>query len=83
MARPQTHKDFEYAVDDASGKQRIFKSSNEAAGFAVSIAMSRGTPVNLDVLVYSPAGARAGTKGRTVPQSTRGTPTPRCLIASS
>ena len=58
MARPQTHKDVEYAVDDASGKQRIFKSSNEAAGFAISIAMSRGMAVNIDVLVYSPAGAR-------------------------
>ena len=58
MARPQTHSDVEYAVDDASGKQRTFKSSNEAAGFAVSIAMSHGKPVNLDVLVHSPAGAR-------------------------
>lgn len=58
MARAQTHKDVEYAVDDASGRQRIFKSSNEAAGFAISLAMSRGQPVNLDVLVYSPAGAR-------------------------
>ena len=58
MARPQTHKDVEYAVDDASGRQRIFKSSNEAAGFAISLAMSHGGPVNLDVLVHSPAGAR-------------------------
>ena len=58
MARPQTHKDVEYAVDDASGKQRIFKSSNEAAGFAISLAMSHGRSVNLDVLVHSPAGAR-------------------------
>ena len=58
MARPQTHKDVEYAVDDASGRQRIFKSSNEAAGFAISLAMSHGMPVNLDVLVHSPAGAR-------------------------
>lgn len=58
MARPQTHADVEYAVDDASGKQRIFKSSNEAAGFAISLAMSHGKDVNLDVLVYSPSGAR-------------------------
>ena len=58
MARPQTHKDVEYAVNDASGKQRIFKSSNEAAGFALSLAMSHGGSVNLDVLVHSPAGAR-------------------------
>jgi len=58
MARSQTHKDVEYAVNDASGKQRIFKSSNEAAGFAIAIAMSGGGAVNLDVLVHSPAGAR-------------------------
>lgn len=58
MARPQTHSDVEYAVDDASGKQRTFKSSNEAAGFAIALSMSHGKPVNLDVLVHSPAGAR-------------------------
>jgi hypothetical protein len=58
MSRPQTHEDVEYAVDDASNKQRIFKSSNEAAGFAISLAMSHGRPVNIDVLVHSPAGAR-------------------------
>lgn len=58
MARPQTHSDVEYAVDDASGKQRTFKSSNEAAGFAIAIAMSHGKSVNIDVLVHSPAGAR-------------------------
>ena len=58
MARPQTHKDVEYMVEDASGKARYFKSSNEAAGFAISIAMSHGKPVNIDVLVHSPAGAR-------------------------
>lgn len=58
MARAQTHKDVEYMVDDASGKPRYFKSSNEAAGFAISIAMSRGQPAHIDVLVHSPAGAR-------------------------
>ncbi|HSX22535.1 MAG TPA: hypothetical protein VLE97_07165 [Gaiellaceae bacterium] len=58
MARPQTHKDVEYMVDDASGRPRYFKSSNEAAGFAISIAMSRGQEVNIDVLVHSSAGAR-------------------------
>ena len=58
MARPQTHKDVEYAVDDANGRQRTFKSSNEAAGFAISLAMSQGKAVHIDVLVHSPAGAR-------------------------
>ena len=58
MARPQTHKDVEYMVNDASDRPRYFKSSNEASGFAVSLAMSRGQDVNIDVLVHSPAGAR-------------------------
>jgi hypothetical protein len=57
MAR-RTHKDIEFAVDDASGRQRIFKTWDEAAGFATSLAAS-GRDVNLDVLAYSEAGARA------------------------
>lgn len=57
MAR--THKDVEYAVSDASGRERIFKDFDSAAGFAVAIAASTGRPSNLDVLVYSEAGARA------------------------
>jgi len=57
MAR-RTHKDVEYAVDDASGNQHTFKTFDEAAAFAVSLAGS-GRSVNLDVLVWSEAGARA------------------------
>lgn len=57
MAR-RTHKDIEFAVDDASGQQRIFKTWDEASGFAMSLAAS-GRTVNLDVLAYSRAGARA------------------------
>jgi hypothetical protein len=55
MARSM--KDVEFAVDDASGHERIFKSFDEACGFAVSLAAS-GRTVNLDVLVWSVAGAR-------------------------
>lgn len=55
----QTHKDVEFAVDDAGGHQRTFKKYDEAAGFAVSIAASSGKRVALDVLVWSRAGARA------------------------
>jgi len=50
-------KDVEFAVDDASGDQRIFDTFDEACGFAVSLAAS-GRKVNLDVLIYSEAGAR-------------------------
>jgi hypothetical protein len=53
----KTHKDVEYAVDDASGEQHTFKHWDEAAGFAVSIAAARGQSA-IDVLVWSPAGAR-------------------------
>jgi len=59
MARAATHQDVEYAVDDASGKERIFKTPGEASAFAISLSMSRGgTPINIDVLVWSPAGAK-------------------------
>lgn len=57
MARKKTHKDVEYAVDDASGHQRTFKKFDEAAGFALSMAISRGE-TDLDVLIWSVAGAR-------------------------
>lgn len=50
--------DVEFAVDDASGRERIFKTFDEAAGFAVSLAAS-GRTVDLDVLIWSVAGARA------------------------
>lgn len=50
--------DIEFSVDDASGRERIFKTFDEAAGFAVSLA-STGRPWNLDVLVWSRSGARA------------------------
>jgi hypothetical protein len=64
MAR-KTHKDVEFAVDDASGQQHIFRTFDEAAGFAVALAVSDGRPHNIDVLVYSKAGARwwAGDEG--------------------
>ena len=52
-------KDVEFAVDDASGHQRIFKSFDKAAGFAVSLAAGDGREHDVDVLVGSKAGARA------------------------
>jgi hypothetical protein len=52
-----SHKDVEYAVEDGGGQERIFKTADEAAGFAVSLAMS-GRTVYIDVLIYSRAGAR-------------------------
>jgi hypothetical protein len=51
-------KDLEFAVDDVGGRERIFKSFDEAAAFAVSIAASTGRTVNLDVLTWSRAAAR-------------------------
>ena len=52
------HDDVEFAVDDCSGKERIFKDGAEAQAFAMSVAMSRGE-ATLDVLVWSVEGARA------------------------
>jgi len=51
-------KDIEYSVDDASGSERIFASFDKACGFAVSLAASNGKSTNVDVLVYSKAGAK-------------------------
>jgi hypothetical protein len=55
----QAHKDFEFSVEDDSGRERIFKKFNEAAGFAVGMAVSQEKDVNLDVLCWTKAGARA------------------------
>ena len=57
MAR--RHKDIEFSVEDASGHERIFHTWDEACGFAVVLAVSDGEPHNVDVLIYSEAGARA------------------------
>lgn len=51
------HPGVEFAVDDANRTEHIFKTFDEAASFAVGLARSNGSRVNLDVLVYSPAGA--------------------------
>ena len=56
--RKRTHKDVEFAVDDASGDQRIFKQFDAAAGFAVGVAASGRSNVSIDVLIYSVSGAR-------------------------
>lgn len=55
MAR--THKDVEYAVNDMAGRERIFSTIDEAAGFALAMCLSHGNPWNLDVLCHSEAGA--------------------------
>jgi len=57
MARAKTHKDVEFAVDDSNGRERIFKTFDEAAAFAVVIAADRGDS-HIDVLIWSKAGAR-------------------------
>jgi len=56
-ARPRSHRDVEFAVDDARGDQRAFKTFDDAAGFAVGLAAATGKRVHLDVLVMSRAGA--------------------------
>jgi len=50
------NKDVEFAVD-AGGKEHIFATFQEAASFALQVAIS-GKDVDLDVLVYSEDGAK-------------------------
>lgn len=52
-------KDLEFAVDDASGRERIFPTFDEAAAFAVSLSVSTGRKVNIDVLAFSRKAAAA------------------------
>lgn len=54
----KTHKDVDFAVDDASDKERIFKHFDEAAGFAVAVAATGKENVCIDVLIHSKSGAR-------------------------
>ncbi len=51
-------KDVEFAVEDGGGDEHIFKTFDEAAGFAISLAASDGRAHNIDVLVWSEAGAK-------------------------
>lgn len=51
------HKDVDYAVDDASGQEQVFKTFDEAAAFALSVAIGSGE-ANLDVLIWSTWGAK-------------------------
>lgn len=50
---------LEFCVDDCSGKQRTFDTFAEACAFAVGISASGRGPVNVDVLAYSEADAKA------------------------
>ena len=53
------HKDLEFAVDDRGGRQQTFKTFAEACAFAVTVGASHGEEVNIDVLCWSKAAARA------------------------
>lgn len=51
------HKDVEYAVHGDNGEEHVFKTWDEAAVFAVSMAASTGS-ADLDVLIYSTFGEK-------------------------
>jgi len=53
------HKDLEFQLEDMGGQPRTFKDFGEACALAVAVAASDGRPVNLDVLAWSRAAARA------------------------
>lgn len=54
---PDTHKDVEYHVEASGSRVQVFKLYSEAATFAFTVASSRGY-ANLDVVIWSKAGAR-------------------------
>ena len=55
--RAKSHKDVEFHVPDTTGHTKVFKTWAEAVVFDVGVSLSgRGTEV--DVVVYSKAGAR-------------------------
>lgn len=56
MAR-KTHKDVEFSVNTYDGKEKIFRSFDEAAGFVVVMAVSDGKWHNINVLISSRSGA--------------------------
>lgn len=52
------HKDLEFHVDTHSGT-KVVKNFDEAAALAVALSASTGSTVNIDVVTWSVAGARA------------------------
>lgn len=54
----KTHPQVDYAVNDCSGNERVFKTADEAAGFAVSVAISGKENVYIDVIIWDEDGAR-------------------------
>lgn len=58
MPIPTKHKDVTFVVEQPNGRERSFDRFNEAAGYAVVLAASDGRTHNVDVLIYSAAGAK-------------------------
>lgn len=58
MAKKTQHKDVEFVVLGANGKEVYYRSFDEAAAAVVASALTHGTWTNLSVLVHSEAGAR-------------------------
>jgi len=52
-------KDLEFHVDKPNGTTAVLASFDKACGLAAGISASNGQPVNVDVIVYSRAAARA------------------------
>ena len=54
-----THPDVEFHVETMSGETKVFDTFDAAAGLAVAMAASDGRPHNIDVCIWSEAGALA------------------------
>lgn len=55
--RPKSHPQVEFHVQPYQSKTKVFRTWNEAAGFAVEMAFSKGT-TTIDVVIFTEAGAR-------------------------
>lgn len=53
----KSHAEVEFTVDDAGGRERSFDTFDEASGFAVGLAASRGRAVAINVLIFGERGA--------------------------
>lgn len=54
----KSHLQVEFTVDNASGREQTYSTFAEASAAAVAVSASTGQGVDLNVLIYSKAGAR-------------------------
>jgi len=59
MKKKKTHKDVEFFVWNGNQiLRKVFRTFDEATAFAISLSVTRGEDVYIDVVIYSRSGAR-------------------------